>query len=308
MARQPLLNCRKSGKGRGFAGADQIGGAVEAVPFNRSYVKNDYEVAFSPPDLLSPAVEDLETPVHDLENVAGQRSVTVGDVHRNDVRGSQLPGKVRGDFDRHGAVHEHAALVLHGMKQAGIRATGANGEDHVALPMEGDGFACGKIGGDHTQWDLHLLEAVTFQEAFEKSLHALAGGESHPTQAPAADIGEAHGGTDAGYFLGRRAAGVSRCHDRARAYTRDAVNGNLMLFESLQQPGVGDATGEPTPKRDTDFGLQRGDRRNQLAPLARKVERRGGAEAANSTSSFPDRYNRLQHSGSTRLPGQGGPS
>jgi hypothetical protein len=263
MARQPLLNCRKSGKGRSFAGAEQIGSAVEGVPFNRSYVKNDYEVAFSPPDLLSPAVEYLETAVHHLENVAGERSVTVGDVHRNDVRGAQLPGKVRGDFDRHGAVHERAAIVIHGVKQAGIRATGANREDHVALPMERDGFTCGEIGGDHTQRDLHLLEAVTFQEAFEKSLHALAGGESHPTQAPAADIGEAHGGTDAGYLIWRRAAGVSRCHDRACAYTRDAVNGNLLLLEDLQQPGVSYATGEPTPKRDTDFGLRQGARRNQ---------------------------------------------
>jgi len=308
MARQPLLNCRKSGKSRGFAGADQIAGAVEAVPLKRSYVERDYEVAFSPPALLSPAVEDLETPAHDLEYVAGERSVTVGDVHRNNMRGSELPGQARGDFNRHGAVHEQTALVLDGVKQARIRATGANGKDDLAFPMEGDRFTGGKIGGDHTQSELHLLEAVTLQEAFEKSLHALAGGESHPTQAPAADIGEAHGGADAGYFLGRRAAGVGRCHDRARAYTRDAVNGNVVLFENLQQPGVGDAAGEPTPKRDTDFGLRRGERSNQLGPLAGKAAQGVDGEAANSTSSFPDRFNRLKHSGSTRLPGQGGPS
>jgi hypothetical protein len=228
------LNCRKSGKGSGFAGADQIGGAVEAVPFNLSYVENDYQVAFFPPALLGPAVEYLETPVHHLEHIARERSVTVGHVHRNDVRGSELPGQPRGDFDRHGAVYEQAALVLHGVKQAGIGATGTNGVDHVALAMEGDGFAGGKIGGDHAQWDSHLLEAVTFQEAFEERLHALAGGESHPTQAPAADIGEAHGAADAGYFGSRRAAGVSRCHDRTRAYPRDAVDGDLVLFENLQ--------------------------------------------------------------------------
>ena len=81
MRTQPLLDRRKGGQACGFAGTDEIGGAGKAVPFNFSYVENDYEVAFFPPALLSPTVEYLETPVYDLEHVAGERPVTVGDVH-----------------------------------------------------------------------------------------------------------------------------------------------------------------------------------------------------------------------------------
>ena len=106
MRTQPLLDRRKGGQACGFAGTDEIGGAREAIPFNFSYVENDYEVAFFPPALLSPKVEYLETPVHHLEYVAGKRSVTVRNVHRNDVCGSELAGQTRRDFHRHGAVNE----------------------------------------------------------------------------------------------------------------------------------------------------------------------------------------------------------
>jgi hypothetical protein len=295
MALQPLLNRRKSGKGRGFPGADQIGGAIKTVPFNRSYVENHYEVAFSAPALLSPALEDLETPVHDLEYIARQCSFTVGHLHRNDVCSSELSSQTRGNLHGHCTIHEEALLVFNGVKQAGIRATGANREDHVTLAMEGDGLTGGEIGGDHAQWDFHLLEAVTFQKTFEKGLHALAGCESHPTEAPAADIGKTHGAADPGYLLGLPAAGVSRCYDGARAYTCDAVNGDLMLFEDLQQPGVSDTAREAPTQGDTDFGLLRSDRHSQPGVLARKPAKRGNTEAANSKSSFPHRYSRPQH-------------
>ena len=80
-SRQPLLDCGKSRQGRRFARPDQIRGAAETIPFNPSYIEIDYQVAFFPPALLSPTVEYLETPVYDLEHVAGERPVTVGDVH-----------------------------------------------------------------------------------------------------------------------------------------------------------------------------------------------------------------------------------
>jgi len=295
MALQPLLNGRKGGQGCGFAGADQIGGTVKTVPLNRSYVENHYEVAFSAPALLSPALEDLETPVHDLKDVARQRSFTVGHLHRNDVRSSELSGQARGDFDGHCPVHEQAVLVFHRVKQAWVRATGANRENHVTLAMEGDWLAGCEIGGDHAQWDLHLLETVTFQKTFEKGLHALAGCESHPTQAPAADVGKTHRAPDAGYLLGLLAAGVSRCYDGSRAYTCDAVNGDLVLCENLQQPRVSDTPREATTQGETDFGLRRCGRRYQFGVLPGKPAQRGNTEAANSQSSFPNRFSRRQH-------------
>jgi hypothetical protein len=116
MSQQPLPNYRKRLKACGFARADQVGSRVETIPFNRSHVEIEYEVAFFPPALLGAAVEDLETPVYDLEDIAGERPFTVGYMYGNDMRGSELTGQARRNLDRHGAVHEQAALVLHGAK------------------------------------------------------------------------------------------------------------------------------------------------------------------------------------------------
>ena len=121
------MNCRKSSKSSGFAGPDQIGSGAETIPFNLSYIEIDYQVAFFPPALLGPAVKDLETSVHDLEDVAGERSFTVGNMNGNDVRSSKLTGQSRGNLDGHGAVDQQPILVFDGVKQAGIGATGAYG-------------------------------------------------------------------------------------------------------------------------------------------------------------------------------------
>ena len=206
------------------------------------------------------------------------------------MRSSELPGQPRGNLNGHGAVYKEAFLVLHGVKQAGIRATGANRQDHVALAMKVNGLAGGEIRSDDAARDLHLFEAVSFQKTCKEGLHALAGCESHPTEAPAADIGETHGAADAGYLFGLPPAGVSRCYDGARAYTCDAVNGDLVLFEDLQQPGVSYPTREAATQCNTDFGVCGADRYSQSGVLARKPAQCGNTKAANSKRSFPHRY------------------
>jgi hypothetical protein len=79
-------------------------------------------------------------------------------MHGNHASRAHAPQQRRWDLHGDAAIHQQFALVMHGLKQAWIGATGADGHVHVALLAKEHRFAGVKIGGDDTEGDFHVLK------------------------------------------------------------------------------------------------------------------------------------------------------
>ena len=56
---------------------------------------------------------------------------------------------------------------------------------------------------------------------------------------PARHVGEPHGAAGVRDFVGRGAAGVGRRHNGSGAHSGDAMNGNPMTLEHIENAGMG---------------------------------------------------------------------
>jgi hypothetical protein len=115
-------------------------------------------------------------------------------------------------------------------------------------------LAGAQVGCHDAKRNPHLFEAVAPEQSLQERLHALARHESHPAEAPPPDVAEPHGTGDACDVVGRRAAGIRRRDNRARAHPGDAVEGNAVALEGLEDADVRHAPREAPAERQSEAG------------------------------------------------------
>jgi hypothetical protein len=137
-------------------------------------------------------------------------------------------------------------------EQTRIRATGADGQAHVAGVAEENRVTGGKVRGHNSERNLHLFKSKFLEQTLQERAHAFRTGQPQAADAPTGHIPEPHGGTDLRDFFGTGAAGERRGHDRSRAHSSDAMDRNLILFEDPQHSGVRVAAREAPSERQSD--------------------------------------------------------
>ena len=156
------------------------------------------------------------------------------------------------NFHADKAIDQIAVLVLQGHKQAGKGAARANRIHHFALIAEHHRLARAQVGRHHGQRNLHLLEAVGFQQAAQEHHHPVAPGESEPADGPPRDVAELHRSAYAFDLSARCAGGVGGGNHGPRAYSPDAVDGNAVLLQNPQHADMRNASGKPAAQSDSD--------------------------------------------------------
>jgi hypothetical protein len=146
--RQPPLDFGYRRQGGRLPGLEQFGSATEAVPFHCTDVGCQNRVAVLAPDLFVAPLHGLEAPVDHLKHVGGRAVAGLGgQVNRDHPRGAKLAGQRRRDLHAHGAIHQQADSVAHGLKQAGIGAARGDGQENVARVAERRRLPGAQIGG-----------------------------------------------------------------------------------------------------------------------------------------------------------------
>ncbi len=234
-------------------GIDEAGDLGEIVPGDAVHVGGDDDVGMAAPVGFGAALHDLEAAIDDGEDagrVGGDLGRRQGDADGGDDAGSAKG--LSGDLHADGAIDEKAAVVAHGLKEAGIGATGADGLEDLTVFAKDDGVAGGEVGGDDGEGELHILEVMDGEDAAEEVLHAVAGGDTEAADAPAGDVLELHGTGDGFEVMGIGATGETGGDDRSGADAGDPTDGDALAFEDAEDAEVSDATGEATAESEAD--------------------------------------------------------
>jgi hypothetical protein len=143
-------------------------GRGESAPIGAADIGSDFQVRLSAPTAITPALQDPQTAVHNLEHVAwrcGGRFGRYG--HGNDMGCAELA--------RHGgrhsrvrdSIHEQSPVMQHRLKQSGVGTTGADGFEHAASAAEKRRLSAGKVCGDNAQWEAgRALGSIPFPPPF----------------------------------------------------------------------------------------------------------------------------------------------
>jgi len=245
------------GRASGFRAAlDQLFSDFEAVPGEAVDLDRDHEVGGAAPFSVGAGLHDLETAIDHLEHVPRVEAVYQGrEEHRDDVSCAHGAEGRCGHFHGHRAIHEVPVQVPHGLEQARVRATGADGKQDIARVAKYHGPATAEVGGDDCQRDAHLFEAVDLEKPPEELVHALACGETERVQRPPRYVFEAHRPGDAGDLIRSRTARVRGGNNGAGTHARNHADGHAVFFENAQNADVRDAARKPASKSNADDGF-----------------------------------------------------
>ena len=170
-----------------------------------------------------------------LKYVSWRAAMTVlhADRNANDRSGAQFAGRARWNRGDQAAVGKAARADLDGFEQAGKRATRADGIDEISLGKN-DGLARSEVRGDHRQRNAKVFKLARFEYALDQSPEAMVAGKAEARNPPTSDVAKAERAARCKDALERRAAGVGGAEDAAHTGSRDMGDGDLVLFEHLQ--------------------------------------------------------------------------
>ena len=98
---------------------------------------------------------------------------------------------------------------------------------------------------------------LAVEEALNQCAKALVAGQPKPRNSPASKIAKANFAALRNDAVEPRPTGISRCDDAADTRSREAGEGDVVLFKDAQNPKVRVAAREAAAQRECNAGPQR---------------------------------------------------
>jgi hypothetical protein len=250
---EQFFNPRESAARGSGARSDSFISAVEVVPGQRLHVGPKHEVGVAFPDFELVLLRRVHGPAYNLENVRGGAAVAVqhADGDTNYRSGSEVAGGARWNRRDEPTVSKTPCADHDRFEQAREGAARADGVHKIAL-REHDGFAGSQVRGYYRKRNAEIFKLARFENAFDQILKTLIACQAEPGDAPTGDIPEAQGTAGLNDARKRRATGVGSAQDAAHAGSRDVRDGDVVLFEDLQNAEMREAARETSAKREAD--------------------------------------------------------
>jgi len=113
---------------------------------------------------------------------------------------------------------------------------------------ENHGFAGSQVRGHHRKRDAEIFKPARFENAFDQILKTLIACQAEPGDAPAGDVTKAERTAGLDDARKRRATGISSAQDAPHARPCDMRDGDVVLFEDLQNAEMREAARETSSK------------------------------------------------------------
>ena len=208
------------------------------------------------PDFELVFLRRVYRPTDDLKDIRGSAAVAVLHAHGNaDYRsGTEVSGRTRRNRGDEPAVRQASCSNFDWFEQARERATCADGIHEIALRKH-NRFAGGQVRGHNCQRNAQVLELSRLEHPLDQILQALIAGQAEARNAPTGDVPEAELAASLNNVRERCTTGVGSAQDAPHTGSCDVRDGNVVLFEDLQNTQVGEATRETSAKSKADACL-----------------------------------------------------
>ncbi len=242
---EQLLNTRESTASRGGAGFDGFIGPVEIVPGQGGHVGAKNQIGVALPNFQLMFLRGVDGAAHDLKDVGGSAAAAIvgADGNSEDAGCAQIAGGACGDRGNEPAIGEAARADLHRFEQAWKSATGANRLRETAVG-EDDRFAIGQIGGNDGERYSQVLEGARFEYLLDEIAETMIAGEPQTGYAPPGNITEANCAAGGNDTRERCTAGVGCAENAADASAGNMRDGDVILFEDLQNAQMSESARE----------------------------------------------------------------
>jgi hypothetical protein len=291
---QELFNAGKSAARGSGARGDGCFGAVEVVPGQGLDVGPEYEVGIAFPDFELVLLCCVHGPAHDLKNICGRAVVAILNAYGNtDYRSStEVASGARRNRGDEATIRKTARADLHRLEQAWEGTTRADGVHKIAL-CENHRFAGSQVRGHYRKRYAEIFKLARIENAFDQILKTLITCQAEPGNAPTGDVPEAERAASLHDARKRRATGIGGAEDTAHAGSRDVRDGDVVLFEDLQNAYVREAARETSAKGEADAcpaghgGCTLVQGLGRRAPMRSHARRIAGCTAFSYGSSVP---------------------
>ena len=247
---QQLFNTRESTLRGGGARSDSLISAVEVVPGQGLHVGAKDEVCVALPYFKLMLLRRVYRPAHDLKNIRGGAAMAVlnADGNTDDDGSAEFASGVRRNRSDKSAVRETTRADLDGFEQPREGATRPDGVHKIAL-REHHGFSGGQVRGYHRKRNAKVLKLSRFEHPLDQILQALIAGQAEARNAPTGDVPEAQRAAGLNNVRERCTTGIGSAQDAPHTSSRDVRDGDMVLFEDLQNTQVCEAARETSAKR-----------------------------------------------------------
>jgi len=252
-ALEQLFDAWERARGADNAGFDGIAGALEVVPSEMLNVWAQDEICVAFPGFELMLLGSGNGAGDNLKDVFGSAAVAVLHANGNgkDPLSAQLTRSDGGDLRDETAVREATSADFHGFEEARKRAACANGINETAL-REDDRIASGQICGYDSHGNAQVFELARFEDAVHQIRQTMVAGKAEPRDAPTRDITKLKVAARGKDFRQGRAASVGCAENAANACARYMSDGNVILFENLQDAEMRKATRESSAESEPD--------------------------------------------------------
>ena len=232
---EKLLDARKCATSRRGACCNGFLGAVEIIPGEGLHVRTKDEVSVAFPNLELMLLRGTNGSADDLEDV--RRGATVAVLHSNGDADHGSCTKVASSERRNGGdqatIRKAPRADLNRFEQTRESAARADGVDQIALG-EDHRLSRSEIRGDDSQRDAEVFKLPGIENALDQAAETLVACKTQARNAPAGDVSKAERAAGGDNARERRATRVGRAENTAYAGSRDVRDGDLILFEDLQ--------------------------------------------------------------------------
>jgi hypothetical protein len=250
---QEFFNAGESASRSSGSRCDGFLGAVEIVPGQGLDVGPEYEVGIAFPDFELVLLCCVHGPAHDLKNICGRAAVAILNAYGNaDYRsGAEVASGSCWDRGDEATIRKTARAELDRLEQPREGATRADGVHKIAL-RENHWFCGSQVRGHYRKRYAEIFKLARIENAFDQILKPLIACQAEPGNAPTGNVPEAKRAARLHDARKRRATGIGGAEDAAHAGSRDVRDGNVVLFENLQNAEMREAARETSAKGQAD--------------------------------------------------------
>src|SRR6266436_197155 len=205
------------------------------------------------PDFELVLLRRVYRPTYDLKDIRRSAAVAVLHAHGNsdDYGSAEFASSMRRNRGDESAVRKASRANFDGFEQAWKRATRADGIHEIAL-REHHGFAGGQVRGHNRQRNAEVLKLSRLKHPLDQILQALIAGQAEARNAPTGDVPEAELAAGLNNMRERCTTGVGSTQDAPHTRSCNMRDGNVVLFEDLQNAQVCEAARETAAKGKAD--------------------------------------------------------
>jgi len=245
---EQFFNARKSATRSSSAGGNSFFGAMEVVPSQGLHVGPEDEVGMTLPDFKLVFLRGAHGAAHNLKDVC--RGAAVAILHANgnpNYRGSaNVASGARRNRGDQPAIRQTPRANLNWFEQAGEGAACADGIGKISLG-EHYGLARGQVRGHNCKRNTEIFKVSRIKNTLDQIFKSLIACQAKPRDTPAGDIPQAERAARLNYARKRGPTGVRSSKDAAHARPRDVRDGDMVLFENLQNAEMRETSCKPSP-------------------------------------------------------------